>query len=522
MNFILVYPPSCERAAEFPVGGLFLADALDKRGYSCGIICDKSVDEIYEEIDSQINDQTIAIGLSVVSTLIFKDAIRISKKIKERYPSIPFIWGGQAVTAQKETMLEFDPVDYVVVGDGEEALPDLLDALSKNKDYKDIVGLGYKSGGESFFNGIATYEDFNQVFNLPYHLLDVESYMRNLNIGGDRWVGAIYSRGCPYRCTFCIVSVFGSNIGTMRYHTLDHVINDLLVLTKKYNADSISVHDDHFLIDQKRVVNFCERVIEAGIKIDFRASGRIDSICRMEEKTIKLLKKAGFVNLIAGIETGSPRFLEVMKKSLTLEEIAVADKKLTKYGFYKHWNFMSAMPGETMEDVGHTIWLTAQLAKTSMASAYPMSYRKFIPLPGTEMYRVAVEEYGFKEPEKLEDWADISDAYMNERAFGDTIGNAGDLEMRKRPWLSHELGEYIQRAEYAIVEMNELFTGEDCNPEEIIPKIEVVEKIALETVHGKTAYPKTDYDLSCLNSLPKDRQTPTKLQRSHSNSYTTI
>jgi radical SAM superfamily enzyme YgiQ (UPF0313 family) len=200
----------------------------------------------------------------------------------------------------------------------------------------------------------------------------------------------------------------------------------------------------------------------------------------------------------------------------------VADKKLTKYGFYKHWNFMSAMPGETMEDVGHTIWLTAQLAKTSMASAYPMSYRKFIPLPGTEMYRVAVEEYGFKEPEKLEDWADISDAYMNERAFGDTIGNAGDLEMRKRPWLSHELGEYIQKAEYAIVEMNELFTGEDCNPEEIIPKIEVVEKIALETVYGKTAYPKTDYDLSGLNSLPKDRQTPSKLQRSHSNSYTTI
>jgi hypothetical protein len=70
------------------------------------------------------------------------------------------------------------------------------------------------------------------------------------------------------------------------------------------------------------------------------------------------------------------------------------------------------------------------------------------------MYRVAVEEYGFKEPEKLEDWADISDAYMNERAFGDTIGNAGDLEMRKRPWLSPELGKYIQRAKYAIVEMN--------------------------------------------------------------------
>ena len=61
-----------------------------------------------------------------------------------------------------------------------------------------------------------------------------------------------FIQGCPYRCTFCIVSAFGSNIGTMRYHTIDHVINDLKILTKKYNVDAISIHDDHFLINQKK------------------------------------------------------------------------------------------------------------------------------------------------------------------------------------------------------------------------------------------------------------------------------
>ena len=301
------------------------------------------------------------------------------------FPNIPLIWGGQAVTAQKEQMLDFSPVDYVCVGDGEEALPDLLDIISKkkkrNKRIDDIVGIGHKNNGKLNFNGVATYTKFDQTFDLPYRLLDVERYVRSLNIGGDRWVGAIYSRGCPYRCTFCIVSAFGSNIGTMRYHTIDHVINDLKILTKKYNVDAISIHDDHFLINQKRVVEFCNRVIDEGIKIDFRANGRIDSICRAELETMRLMRKAGFVNLIAGIETGSPRYLEIMNKKLKLDQIVIADKKLSDFGFYKHWNFMSAMPGETFEDVGHTLWLVSQLAKTSMSSAYPITFGKYIPLP---------------------------------------------------------------------------------------------------------------------------------------------
>jgi radical SAM superfamily enzyme YgiQ (UPF0313 family) len=520
MNFILIYPPSAERAAEFPVGGLFLADALDKRGYSCAIICDKSLDEIFDDLEQKITEETIAIGLSVVSTLIFKDSIEISKKVKEKYPNIPLIWGGQAVTAQKEQMLDFQPVDYVVVGDGEEALPDLLDVISKVEDEKSldsICGVGHKSDGKLRFNGIATYKDFDQVFNLPYDLLDVEHYIRNLNIGGDRWLGAIYSRGCPYRCTFCIVSAFESNIGTMRYHTLDHVLNDLKVLTKEYNADSITIHDDHFLINQKRVVEFCERILVADINIDFRANGRIDSICRMEEKTMKLMRQAGFVNLIAGIETGSSRFLKIMNKKLSLDQIVIADKKLSEFGFYKHWNFMCAMPGESIEDVGHTLWLISQLAKTCMSSSYPMSFRKYIPLPGTVMYQQAVSEFGFDEPKNLEQWADISDSYMKERSYG----NFGEVDIRKRPWLSGESREYIQLGENAVEDMNQLFTGKDSNQEAIIEKIEALESLALETVHGKTEYPRVRYEThhaSVISKLSK-RPKQSSLQRSHSADY---
>lgn len=140
-------PPSSERAAEFPVGGSFLADALDKRGYTCRIICDKSLEEIYEELDKHVDENTVGIGLSVVSTLIFKDSIGLSHEIKRKFPDVPLLWGGQAIIGQKEQMLEFEPVDFVVVGNGEDAIPDLLDALTKKKDYTQIVGLGYTKTG---------------------------------------------------------------------------------------------------------------------------------------------------------------------------------------------------------------------------------------------------------------------------------------------------------------------------------------------------------------------------------------
>jgi|GEM_PF-2758777 len=488
MNFILVYPPSVERTAEFPFGGLFLAEALDRRGYSCSIICDKTLPELLDELDKKVDETTIAIGLSVVSTLVFKNAMILSKKIKEKYPSISLIFGGQAIIGQKEQILGFDPVDYVVVGDGEDALPDLLDALNKGGDYTHITGVGYKKEGRSVFNGEAMYEDFERIHDLPYDLLGVENYTRSLIIGGDRWLGAIYSRGCPFKCTFCINSVFSKNIGKTRYHSFDHIFNDINTLIKKYNVDAITIHDDNFLVNQNRIIEFCQRIIENGIKIDFRANGRIDTLSQMNDETFKLLREAGFVNIISGIETGSTRYLRVLDKKITLNQIIVADRRLTDFGFYKHWNFMTAMPGETMEDVGHTAWLVSQLAKSCMKSPYPISYRKYIPLPGTKMYRQAIENYGYKEPKDFEGWADISESYMTEREFD----NAGQLDLSKRPWVNKELGNYIQRVEDSVEEINQLYIGVESDRKAIIEKIQILENIALETIKGKSEYPKVD------------------------------
>ena len=113
------------------------------------------------------------------------------------------------------------------------------------------------------------------------------------------------------------------------------------------------------------------------------------------------------------------------------------------------------------------------------------------------MYKQAIDEFNFKEPKNLEDWASISDSYMNERSNE----NYGKLDIRMRPWLNEELKNYIQRGEDAVREMNGLFTGEEINPKKMIEKIKVVEKIALESVSGITQYPEVDFEIDSDSKL---------------------
>ncbi|MEG3641504.1 B12-binding domain-containing radical SAM protein [Magnetococcus sp. PR-3] len=468
MDFILVFSPSYDRAAEIPVGGLFLCDALLKKDYSVGVINDFSHEEILAAVHRDTDEQTIAFGISTVSVLTFRDTIAISKALKEAYPHIPVVWGGQAVAANPEEILAFECVDYIVVGEAEEALPELLAHLKQGREPNPIKGVGYKRDGKSILQGIADYTELTGVVELPYHLLDMPAYYRQLNIGGDRWLGAMYSRGCPFKCSFCYNSTIHGINTRIRFHEIDHVIHDIKRLSEQYGADSVTIHDDHFLINENRVVRFCQRLLDEGITVNLRANGRIDTINRMKDSTLALLKQVGFVNLISGIESGSPRMLEILNKNITLEQIEAVDAKLGQHGLYKHWNFMTALPGETIEDVALTLELIVRLARTSMDSPFPFSYRKYVPLPDTALYEMAVREYGLEVPESIEGWRDFSDRFLDER-------ETGDLGMSTRPWMDLALATYTDVGEKLVLAMNRLFIGQGADRAAIAQAVDALQ-----------------------------------------------
>ena len=481
MNFILIYPPSYLIEPGLPIGGLYLAESLLRHGYTVQVINNCPNEKIFTQVKKYTDDDTVAMGISVASILTLKDALYISGRLKDTYPNIPIIWGGQYILVQPTEILQSGLADFICLAEGEKVLLQLLEAIKKGRASSNIKGIGYRDGQRPIITDMADYTSLYGCFKLPYHLINMSSYYRKLGIGGERWLGVMYSRGCPYRCSFCINSTLKGINSHMRYNSINHAIYDIKRLISDYDVDGITIYDDHFLLDEGRVVKFCEKVNSENIKLNFRASARIDALDRLSDTSLKLLRKAGFLCFNVGIESGSPKILSLLNKSITLKQVYSVDEKLSKYGFYKSWNFITAFPSETIEDVKLTLHLIARLAKTCLDSSFPFKFRKYVPLPKTKLFEWVVERFNWEVPKTLKEWGGFSQRFVDE-------GERGDIDLTLRPWMTKELAEYMIEAGALVEGLNLLYTGKDANKQSIKSQIKKLEEFPKLTNTEKSRF----------------------------------
>ena len=467
MDFFIIYLPASYNRSDdkyIPMGGLFLSEALLNEGYDVKIL-DDTLENVLDSLKRMASDKTVAFGISTLSGTQLKNSIMLAKILKNEFPNIPLIWGGAHVTALPRQTLASEWVDYVVWGEGEQSIILLLNAIRNGTDVTQIKGIGYKKSGQCFINENAGYTPLNRLFQLPYQLIDMKKYARRLNIGVERCYYIHTSRGCPYRCRFC------SNTSTIwpnnrvRYHTLDHILNDISVLLTHYGADCITFADELFVNNEKRLITICEKLKREGpVNMKYRVSARADIISKLDKKTLSLMKDTGIVHVGVGLESGSQRILDYMGKKITLRQIYETDKILTDYHFYKSYNFMSCLPTETVDDVKKTLKLIVDLARTSKYCPYPFGVmNKFIPLPNTELFDEAVK-YGFHPPEDMEGWT-LMDCH-------------GYSEAVIRPWVDQALSDFVDRGNACISELNKLYDGGSSHDHLIESAIKKLEEMA--------------------------------------------
>lgn len=378
-----------------PLGLLSLAAWLDRSGHQTTVhdcyAFPGEDDKMYSYLREERPD---FIGFST-TTSSFLDGIRLATKAKEVLPSVQVVFGGVHISAVREQLLRDYPIiDYGVVGEGEEALQELIEADQEG--LHGIAGLIFRDQGTVIFNGFR--KNLLDMDSLPFpayeklqgfpdsYCLPIFSYPKAPN------TTVITSRGCPYTCSYCDRSVFQR---TYRYNSPQYMMEYLTYLQQRFNIKHVNIYDDTFTLHRQRVMEFCELKIKSGLKMTFNCAARTE---QLDAGMLAALKKAGCWMISLGIETGDPELLKKHRSYLPnkemsnpLENIRETVQLIKKTGIRVKGLFMLGLPGETEESI-----------KKSMEYVYSLpldefNLSKLTPFPGAPMYSTIHEHGAFDE-----------------------------------------------------------------------------------------------------------------------------
>lgn len=360
-----------------PIGAGYLAGYLLHHGRKVEII-DELITPLSRPLIAKLLDKLSPPYIFGISTLTAcaQRSYDISRQIKNWYPDSIIILGGIHPTVLPEEALANAEVDLVVRGEGEEILLELYDAIKSRKDFSQIKGLSYKSGGKIIHNPPAELPVLDDSFSFPYHLF--EDGLGKYNFGF-----IISSRGCPYGCIFCSQRTISGQ--RFRYLPEGVILNEIGLLINKYKQAHINFVDDNFTADKQRIIRLCRAMIDKGFqkKATFDCQTRADAV---NDEILCWLKKAGFRVVNYGLETSSERLMVLLNKKETVAENIAAVKLAKKHGFGVSGTFIFGLPTETQQER----WQAYALAKE-----LDLDYVRFnnaTPYPGTRLYEIAKEE----------------------------------------------------------------------------------------------------------------------------------
>jgi len=291
------------------------------------------------------------------------------------------IVGGVHASFMPEEIMSWG-ADHVVVYEGEETIVELLDAVNGKRPLSSVKGIYYRDAGVVKFTGIrGPVEDLSKLPLPAYHLVDRSRFTTRRSEIRGRWSKSgwvMTSRGCPSSCTFCSAHrMFGKRV---RYRKIDHVFAEIDLLVKNYDIETLVLMDDTFTVSRSYVAEFCKRVKIDHPRILWDCQARVNFF---DEEYAKVLKESGCIQVDFGVESGSQKVLDRLKKGIKVEQTIKAFDICRKYGLRTVATIMVGNPGEGVEDLE----LTGKLLKRIRPDFYAAYYTT--PFPGTDLYEEA-------------------------------------------------------------------------------------------------------------------------------------
>lgn len=369
----------------------YLAASLRRNNFSVKILdCVKMGlnHQQFEDHVRTLGPRFVGFQVFTVDLISVKKSIDIVKKVD---PSIITIVGGAHPSGiPEDTLAYLEKADFGFCGEAEISLVRFMKAFLDDKLNRDsagvIPGLIWRDGKKISVNKPEYVDDLDSLGFPSWDLLKPNTYPEAVQgYFFKRFPVAplIATRGCPYSCTFCAAKLI--NAQKIRKRSIPHVIEEIKLLYNEYDIREIHIVDDNFSFYRDYIENFCNELINNKLDISWRCANsiRLDTI---DMELLKLMKRSGCYNVSFGVESGSDRILDKMKKKFTVADVKSSVALANKAGIDVNGSFIIGYPEETGEEIEETLKFSRRLG-IKMAN-----FNCFMPLPGTESYNKLKEE----------------------------------------------------------------------------------------------------------------------------------
>lgn len=340
-----------------------------------------SSDEIRERISAIRPD---VVGVSCLFSSAINEAVNICKIAKEINGAVITVLGGAHPSAMPEETLKERSVDYVVVGEGEDAFRELLGVLENKREKAYLKGVAFRDSGNVKFEPGDRIEDLDALPFPAWEILPLEKYFAIKRPHGGKAMKAPFfpvttSRGCPNRCVFCSIhTVWGHKY---RPRSAANVLSEIQYLKDTFNCKEIFFEDDNLTFDKDRARQIFEGMIEKKMKMVWSSPNGV-AVNTIDDELLQVIRKSGCRALSFGIESGDPYVLNnIIKKSVNIPHAREMIEKAGRMGIETSVFFVVGFPDETSSQLKNTLKLAEEIGADNVNFFFAT------PLPGTELFQ---------------------------------------------------------------------------------------------------------------------------------------
>lgn len=385
-SYFLRFDPKQWKTAQpyAPLGTLYAAAVMQKDGYNVSFF-DTMFATAADEIIPSLEREMPAYFVICDDGFNYLTKMCLTNMREAAFEMIAFAkqHGATVIVSSSDSTDHFDMylekgADFVIIGEAEMALQELIHALETNEtDISAIAGLAYKR--ENGIQRTAKRNVIKELDELPFpawDIIDITPYKKMwLQHHGYFSMNMGTTRGCPFKCNWCAKPIYGNRYNS---RSPENAVAELKMMKDKFQFDHIWFCDDIFGLKPGWVAHFADLVEKGNLKLKFKIQARADLL--MQENYIRDLARAGCDEIWMGAESGSQKILDAMDKGTTTEQIAASTKLIKKYGMKPCFFIQFGYPGESKEDIASTIKMINTLLPHDIGIS--VSY----PLPGTKFY----------------------------------------------------------------------------------------------------------------------------------------